>query len=124
MEVNREHSCFRKVFKRVSFLCTFFNLKDSLINKHVKFIAGKKETSPQAAGPTEEGDTLLFCHGEGRVTVLSRFADGETEIQESIEPEATPHSHTYTPTGSQRNPGVKGALCGRFITERKETKPG
>lgn len=41
VKVKSVHSCKNKkgVFKHVYFLCTFFYLSDSLINKHVKFIA-------------------------------------------------------------------------------------
>lgn len=40
VKVKSVHSCKKKgVFKHVYFLCTFFYLSDSLINKHVKFIA-------------------------------------------------------------------------------------
>lgn len=40
VKVQSVHSCKNKgVFKHVYFLCTFFYLSDSLINKHVQFIA-------------------------------------------------------------------------------------
>lgn len=68
--------------------------------------------------------SLLFLQGEGRVVVLPRFTEGETETQESVEPKAAPHSHTRTPTGSQRSPAVPGALCDRLVAGRKEPKPG
>lgn len=44
VKVKSVHSCKKKkkgVFKHVYFLCTFFYLSDSLINKHVKFIAAR-----------------------------------------------------------------------------------
>lgn len=68
------------------------------------------------AVPPRFTTALLPFHGEGRVLILSRFTDGETETQESAEPKAVPHSR-------QRNPKVKDVFYNRFCFETKKHKP-
>lgn len=65
-KANSVHSCLRKVFKCVYFLCTFLNLRDSLIYKQVKFIDGEKETSPSPPAPQRKAAPSGACTGHHR----------------------------------------------------------